>query len=186
MTPRPSPVAALAVRARLTEGQLYSSVITLVVAALLATGLGDVHGVVSSALSQAPLALPAAPAAALPPITVPTPVAAVPAPAPMRAPVQTAPSYAGFLPQPQPAPSPQPPPPSPAPSATPTASPSPCTAQPVDDAGRQAILTADAAAGGGLPDEQLLTLLHLVTGCPAAGSPSPQPSTAAVLPGVRP
>jgi hypothetical protein len=169
-------LAALAARARLTEGQLYTSVITLAFALLLATGLGNVHGVVSSALAQAPLApLAPLPAAQLPPMAVP---AAPSAPAASFA-AAPAPYVAAPLPQPFPAPSPLPPysePPAPAPTSSPSPQPSPCTAQPVDDAGRQAILTADAEAGGGLPDEQMLQLLHLVTGCSSSASASPSPS----------
>ena len=46
-------------------------------------------------------------------------------------------------------------------------------------------LAADAQAGGGLPDEQMLQVLHLVTGCSSSASASPSPS-ALLLPSVGP
>jgi hypothetical protein len=181
MTDGQNVVGAMAARARLTEGQLYTSVITLAVALLLATWLGTVHGVVSNAFAQAPLT--PLPAAQLPPMAVP---AATTAPATTFAPAQTPFAAAPRpLPHPLPAPSPRPPysePPAPAPSSTPSPTASPCTAQPVDDAGRDAILAADAQAGGGLPDEQMLEVLHLITGCSSGASASPSPSALPIGP----
>lgn len=164
----PGRVERWAGRAGLTEGQLYTSVITLAVAALLATGLGNVHGVVSSALVQSPLAaLPSAPSAVLPPIVVPTP-AALPPPLPPP-PYETAAGGPLAAPQgPPPGSDPQPAPlpatsPSPEPSPTPSAS--PCAAQPVDDAGAELVRAINAAAGGGLPEKDLLAAIGLITGC---------------------
>lgn len=165
----PGRVERWAGRAGLTEGQLYSSLITLTIGGLLATGLGNVHGVVSSALEQPALAaLPAAPSAALPPIAVPTP-------APLPAPLPEPPQDMAFeevpltVPQgpppgsgPQPAPFPAT---SPSPEPSPTPSTSPCTAQPVDDAGAELVHAINAAAGGGLPEEDLLAAIGLITGC---------------------
>jgi hypothetical protein len=168
----PSAFGALASRARLTEGQLYSSVITLALAGLLATGLGGIHGVVSSALSTAPLA--PLPPAALPPDAVSSAAPVVPAPRPQPAAEAPSPYDAFADPLPQPAPYPEPEL-SAQPSSSPSPTPAPCTAQPVDDAGTQAILMADAAAGGGLPDQEMLAALHLVTGCSPSSSPSPAP-----------
>jgi hypothetical protein len=173
-------VERLAARLRLTEGQLYSSTITLVIAVLLAGGLGNVHGVAGSALEQ-PLLAPEV-AAALPPIAVPTPA---PAPGLPPAPAALPPLLSGTVPPAPVAPSSsyyeeyavQT---SPSSSPTPSPTPEPCTAQPAADAGAGLIWTLDDAAGGGLPDGDLVTAIALVTGCtphrPPTSSPTPSPS----------
>ena len=166
-----APVAAVAARVRLTEGQLYTVAITLVASLLLATGLGNVHGVVSSALTQPVLELP--PAQQLPPVTVPT---AAPSAPPLALPEPSLPPFdtgAEPFPQPEPAPPPttEPAPPSdpPAgPSPSPTPTPSACAAQPVNDGAAQVIRLLDESAGGALPDEDLLAAIALVTGCSKA------------------
>lgn len=154
--------ATVASRLRLTEGQLYSCVITLGVAALLATGLGDVHGVSSAALAQPPLPLPSAQEP--PPVVVATPAAppfagpsldlpvgvGVPAPAPIPAP-WTEPDVPVIPQVPQ--------------TPVPTPKPEPCDNQAVMDAGRTVVTTLDGATGGQLPDKDLLAALGTVTGC---------------------
>jgi hypothetical protein len=172
--------------ARLTEGQLYSSLITLTVGGLLATGLGNVHGVVSSTLAQPALAaLPSAPAAPLPAIVVSTP-APLPAPLPEPPPGDAFEAVPLAVPQAPPTSQSFPPPPTfgppptRSPAASPSPSPSPCTAQPLADAGAGAIWTLDGIAGGGLPDGDLIAAIALVTGCdPDDPDPSPSPSTTA-------
>lgn len=156
-------LAALAGRARLTEGQLYSCVITLGMAALLATGLGNVHGVAGLALAQPPLSLP--------PAVVPAPVV-VPEPAtpPLAGlPLPAAPGGVGLpVPAPEPAPRPephQPDAPGPAPSPSPTPSAPPCDSQAVQDAGTTVVTTLNGASGGRLPEKDLLAALGTITGC---------------------
>lgn len=153
-------VAAAAERLRMTEGQLYSALITLAVAALLAAGLGNVHGVASSVLDQPPLALATT---TPPPVVVPSPV-----------PTGTAPALdlpSTFEPGPLPAPAPgeEPQLPQTPPSAEPTTKPSPpqqpCDNQAVQDAGKTVITTANRLSGGRLPEKDLLAALGTVTGC---------------------
>jgi hypothetical protein len=181
-------VQGLAARLRMTEGQLYSATITLVLAVLLATGLGNVHGVVSSALAQPPLA--PLPAAALPPVVVPTPAPAaeaVPLSPPLMQPLAPPPAAAPPVALAEPTPAPSPVPTSSAPSPSPTAQPSPspspgCTAQPVADGGAGVVRTLDDAAGGDLPDEDLIAAITLLTGCtPSSPSPTPLPGAAGGL-----
>ncbi|MCW2544136.1 MAG: hypothetical protein JWM40_1688, partial [Frankiales bacterium] len=137
-----SPVAALAARARMTEGQLYSVAITLAVAVLLSLGLGDVHGVAGSAFAEPPVSEPVA---TLPPVVVPT---AAPTPA---APLLPSPSTEGPLPSfsAEPEPEAQPPadPPSVLPSPSPSAAP-PCDLQGVSDTGTGLVTTLDGLTGG--------------------------------------
>ena len=155
-------IAAVAARAHLTEGQLYSGLITLVVAALLATGLGNVHGVANLALSEPPLVLPtnqppvvvaSAPAGGqTPPLQLPVGVGApgpAPAPAPWVQPDDTGfpeQPYTPYVPVPQP-------------------TKKPCDNQAVQDAGTQVITTANTLSGGRLPQKDLLAALGTVTGC---------------------
>jgi hypothetical protein len=156
------PVAALAAKARMTEGQLYSVGITLVAAGLLSLGLGDVHGVAGSAFAEPPLAQPGA---TLPPVVVPTPA---PTPSVPLLPLTPSASPApGFVPVPEPAPSPEPIGPSPiAPSPTPP--PAACDLQSVSDTGKGLVTTLDALAGGNLPEKDLLAAIGVVTGCDPA------------------
>jgi hypothetical protein len=172
-------VKALAGRINLSEGQLYSSAITLAVAVLLMTGLGNMHGVVSTSLSQAPLALPPAPS--LPDVAVPR---RSPTPAPNPAPTVPPPM---MLPAPAPAFAPTSLPPlsdtsfgpGPTPTASPTPSTTPCAAKPADDQVRAGLETANDVAGGGLPVDQILAILTAVDGCTGpspSASPSPVPS----------
>ena len=156
-------IAALAARAHLTEGQLYSCLITLTVALLLATGLGNVHGVSGAALAQPPLALPTAEPQA--PVVVPEPAptgvtpplglpVGEPVPAPTGVPVvgPDLPDYVPDVPG-----TPTTPPPSPKPE--------PCDNQAVQDAGTQVITTANELSGGRLPQKDLMAALGTVTGC---------------------
>lgn len=160
---------AIAQRLRMTEGQLYSSIITLVIAALLATGLGGVHGVVSSALSTAPLAPVVEGVAA--PVAIPSPAApellapggialplgrptAVPLPEPAPEPTFDNPAPVTSLPTPSPKPT------------TPPAG--PCAAAPVLAAGTDLLTAVNAIAGGRLPDRDVEAALGVVTGCDPA------------------
>lgn len=164
-----TPPARLAARARMTEGQLYSALITLGLAALLATGLGDVHGVAGTLLAQQPP--PVAPA------TAPPVVAPLPAPAATLTPIDL-PTLPG-APAPEPAPAPQagvvtepePAPLVPSASPAPTTSPGPpaaCTAQPALDAVEGVLTTVNGPAGGQLPQDDVMAALGLVTGCDPA------------------
>jgi hypothetical protein len=155
-------------RLSMTEGQLYSAVITLVVAVLLLFGLGDLHGVASNAVAASPLPLtpqapgtvvvpsPGSTAVALPPLPV---VGVAPVPAPQPEPL---PSYEEVLPAPHPTTSP-------APSATPT--PSTCRLdglQGVDDTAIDTLATANGLAGGRLPTSDIAAAIGVVTGCDPA------------------
>ena len=155
-------VTGLAARLRLTEGQLYSCLLTLVAAVLLATGLGNVHGVAGVALSQPQLVLPTT--QPQPPVVVPEPVATgvappldlpVAEPVPALEPVPVVgpdlPDYP-YVPVTPTAPSPRP-------------SEPPCDKQAVQDAGTTVITTANQLSGGRLPEKDLLAALGTVTGC---------------------
>jgi hypothetical protein len=155
-------IAAVAARARLTEGQLYSCLITLAVAVLLATGLGNVHGVSGAALAQPPLALPTT--EPLAPVVVPEPVPTAvappldlplgePVPPPAEVPVvgPDLPDYSEVPVTPSP-PAPRP-------------EPEPCDNQAVQDAGTEVITTANELSGGRLPQKDLMAALGTVTGC---------------------
>jgi hypothetical protein len=165
-----TPVAAVASRLRMTEGQLYSCLLTLVAAILLATGLGGVHGVASSALATPVLQEPLA---GLPTVVVPTA-----APTPGLVPVPTG----GLGPVAGPVvnvPVPEPVTPSePVPVAEPTAAPRPTpkpspTPSPCAEAGAlattaQLLATVNGPAGGRIPDKDVNAALGLVTGCDPA------------------
>ena len=158
---------AVAARLRLTEGQLYSSVITVVAAAVLATGLGHVHGV-SSALS-APVDLPALTQPAT--VAVPPPVVAT---APQLIHV-TVPATAVSPISPINPPTPQWPSTSvptqgPTPTPSPTTKPTPCTLQAVSTAADSLITTLTSVSGGRLPDKDLKAVVGLVTGCAPASA----------------
>jgi len=158
-------IRRLATLARLTEGQLYSALITLAAALLLLTGLGDVHGVVGTGLSDVPVV--AAPQPTFPPVVIPTPAPAVPGPALLPAPELPLPE----LPVVEPAPAPtydEPVPPLPLPTPTPTPKPAPCTAQPAMDAASLVLTTLNGPAGGRLPDKDVMGALGLITGCDPA------------------
>ena len=147
----------------MTEGQVYSVVITLVAAVLLSLGLGDVHGVAGSAFAEPPLAQPGA---TLPPVVVPTPA---PTPAvPLLPLTPSASPLPGFAPVPEPAPFPQPEPTGPMPSPSPTPAPAACDLQSVSDTGKGLVTTLDALAGGSLPEKDLLAAIGVVTGCDPA------------------
>lgn len=155
-------IAALAARAHLTEGQLYSGLITLVLAALLAAGLGNVHGVANLALSEPPLVLP----------TAQPPVVVAPAPSAGQTPPLKLPVGVGVTgPAPAPAPWVEPDdsglPDLPVTPTSPTPKPTeqPCDNQAVQDAGTQVITTANTLSGGRLPQKDLLAALGTVTGC---------------------
>ena len=169
-------MTTLSSRLRMTEGQVYSVVITLVVAVLLLFGLGNLHGVIGNALATEPL--PLAPATApvatqAPPVAVAGPSAApllpgdpVPNPAPAPAPRPTyddgAPVSVPDFPTAPAAPSARP---------SPTASTSTCTVAGTQGGYDQAIATLETvngAAGGGLPAKDLELALGVVTGCNAA------------------
>jgi hypothetical protein len=157
-------VARLAALARLTEGQLYTAALTLAAALLLLTGLGGVHGVVGTALSQA--SLPAVPQPTFPPVVVPT---AAPGVQGLGAlPALEPPPAVGL---PLPAPSPEPTfdfLPAPTPSASPSPPAAACTAQPAMDAAQLLLTTLNGPAGGRLPDKDVMGALGLVTGCDPA------------------
>jgi hypothetical protein len=158
-------VASLAQRARLTEGQLYSAAITVAVALLLLTGLGDVHGVVGTALSQPPLL--AAPQPTFPPVVIPTSAPVVRGLGAI--PVLEPPVNEG-LPLPTPAPVPTFGEPTAVPFPVPSPSPpaAACTAQPAMDAARLVLTTVNGPAGGRVPDKDIMGALGLVTGCDPA------------------
>jgi hypothetical protein len=160
-------------RLRMTEGQTYSAIITLVLAVLLLLGLGNLHGVISSALAQAPL--PLAPVVDTPVTTTPVPDASQgPIALPTADPVL--PVGPGPLPQPAPNPAPQPtetevpfvPEPVVTTSPSPTPTEDPCQLQAASDAATDAIKTANAAAGGRLPEADVLAAIGIVTGCDPA------------------
>ena len=158
-------VKRVAALARLTEGQLYSALITIAAALLLLTGLGDVHGVVGTSLSDVPVL--AAPQPTFPPVVVPTPAPAVPGPAVLPAPGPPLPD----LPVVEPAPVPtydEPVSPLPLPRPTPSPAPAPCTAQPAMDAASFVLTTLNGPAGGRLPAKDVMGALGLVTGCDPA------------------
>ena len=161
-------VARLAALARLTEGQLYSAGLTLAAALLLLTGLGHVHGVVGTALSDIPVL--AAPQPTFPPVVVPTPAPVVPGPGALPA---LEPPLTGGQPVVEPAPvdSPLPlpfPQPTPAPTTPPRPPAAACTAQPAMDAARLVLTTLNGPLGGRLPDKDVMGALGLVTGCDPA------------------
>jgi hypothetical protein len=157
-------IAAVAARARLTEGQLYSCLITLAVAVLLASGLGNVHGVAGAALAQPPLALPTAEPVA--PVVVPEPV-----PTGVTPPLDLPTGSGSPLPPADPVPvvgpdlPDYPEVPLPPGGPTPPPKPEPCDNQAVQDAGTQVITTANELSGGRLPQKDLLAALGTVTGC---------------------
>jgi hypothetical protein len=158
----------LSSRLRLTEGQLYSSAIVLVLALLLLSGLGHVHAVVSSALAEGPVV--GGPAAQVPVAGVPTPTAQ-----PVALPPLDLPST-GFPRGPQPVPAPvptqvveQPLGPTTVPvRSAPTPSKSPCALQGEYDTAIQTLRTVNDAAGGRLPANDVIGALGLVTGCDPA------------------
>jgi hypothetical protein len=154
--------AGIAARLRLTEGQLYSGLITLGIAALLATGLGNVHGVAGLALAQPPLTLPTT--EPLAPVVVPEPV-----PTGVVPPLDLPSGVDQPLPVPEPIPVTGPDLPDypdvPSAPTPPTPKPEPCDNQAVQDAGTQVITTANELSGGRLPEKDLLAALGTVTGC---------------------
>jgi hypothetical protein len=142
----------------MTEGQLYSCLITLGTAVLLATGLGNVHGVAGTALAQPPLVLPTTA-----PVVVPSPAApGLTPPLPLPEGGEPVP-----FPVPEPGGPPEAPesPPAPPPAPSPSPAPQPCDNQALQDAGETVIATADGLSGGRLPDKDLLAALGTVTGC---------------------
>lgn len=156
---------------RMTEGQLYSAVITLVVAVLLLFGLGHLHGVVNNALATQPLPLTPVPAAtpgpsgvvAVPPgVPLPPGGPTEPAPAPAPAPFPTSDSSPiGAPPDPH----------STAPTPIPTATPSTCTVLGTQGGYDQAIAALDQVnqtSGGVLPAKDVELAIGLLTGCNAA------------------
>lgn len=168
-------MTTLSRRLRMTEGQLYSVAITLVVSVLLLLGLGDLHGVVGNALASEPLPLAPAGTPTTPAQPGDTNVVAGPASTPVLPPiVPTEP-----LPAPAPAPVPTDdtsPPAEPVvvpsgPTPSPSASPSTCTVPGTQDGYDKAIATIETvngAAGGGLPAKDLELALGVITGCNAA------------------
>lgn len=163
-------------RWQLTPGQRYSSAITLIIAAALMTGLGNLHGVTGNDLAGPPLEL--APVAAVPdvvptaggPTSTPSPDARVPLPAgnvPVFPPYDTGavPSPRAFPlspPAPKPTVAPTTPPPG---NPSPTPTPSPCAAAPVNDSAKDALTTLNGPLGGQIPQDDILAALGLVTGC---------------------
>jgi hypothetical protein len=154
-------IASVAARARLTEGQLYTCVITLVVAVLLSLGLGNVHGVASADLGA----------------VAPLPgTSALPTPGPSATPgaVPQPGGFPTFAPLPTPAPGPtyEPVPEPGQPASTPTPSPSapatPCDLQGVSDTGTGLVQTLDGLTGGALPEKDLLAAIGVITGCDPA------------------
>jgi hypothetical protein len=158
------PVTRLAALARLTEGQAYSATITLAAALLLLTGLGDVHGIVGTGLSQPPLSAAPQPTAAAA-VVIPAPAPVVPGPGELTAlepplseqPPMPAASAVPTFGQPSPTPIPSPSPPAPE-----------CTAQPALDVVNLVLATLDGPAGGRLPDKDVAGALGLITGCDPA------------------
>jgi hypothetical protein len=162
---------SLAQQLRMTAGQTYSVAITLVVAVLLLFGLGDVHGVVSTAVAEAPLPL----ATQGPAVAAAPGVVAVP-PASPQLPIGT-----GGLPAPVPAPAPLPTyqdvpvPPFPTSPPPATASPTPTAGscrvdglQPVSDTAIETLQTANGLVGGRLPTSDIAAAVGVVTGCDPA------------------
>ena len=170
-------------RWQLTPGQRYSSAITLIIAAALMTGLGNLHGVTGNDLAGPPLEL--APVAAVPdvvptaggPTSTPSPDARVPLPAgnvPVFPPYDTGavPSPRAFPlspPAPKPTVAPTTPPPG---NPSPTPTPSPCAAAPVNDSAKDALTTLNGPLGGQIPQDDILAALGLVTGCAPPTRPS--------------
>lgn len=164
-------ISTLSRRARMTEGQLYSSLITLTVAVALLFGLGDLHGVVSTTVASQPLPLsPQQPA----PVVVPTPTASGPVALPE---LPQPPITSGQLPEPLPQTAPLPsydgsgPVPSePVPTTSPSPRPTedPCQLAVVNDTALQALKTVAEASGGKVPTSDLAAAVGIVTGCDPA------------------
>jgi len=158
---------------RMTEGQLYSAIIVLVVSVLLLFGLGDLHGVAGSALAAQPLPLAPVPSGTAAPGQ--SGVVAVPPGAPLPA------GPTGLFPAPAPAPAPFPTdetpayvpstPPTARPTASPTTPPSTCTVSGTQggyDQGISVLEQVNQATGGALPAKDVELTLGVITGCNAA------------------